>query len=235
LHSSSEPIRRTLRVDTAMNEPVAIAILAKAPVPGFAKTRLIPVLGAKRAALLQARLIERAIETASRSAVGPVTLWATPDDSDPLFRALRTQHGLALARQGEGALGARMLTAMTAVHGPVLVMGTDCPALTREHLRAAADILRRGTDVVILPAEDGGYVVIGMRAPQPAVFEAPISWGSARVIGETRRRLRRLRLTWQEPFMLWDIDLPADVERLRTGSLQDLLSCPSVLKRGTSP
>jgi uncharacterized protein len=223
LPSSSVPIRSTSRADTAMNEPVAIAILAKAPVPGFAKTRLIPLLGAERAALFQARLVERAVDTASRSRVGPVTLWAAPDEGDPLFRALRSQHGLALARQGEGDLGARMLTAITTANGPVLVMGTDCPALTPDHLRTAADILRRGTDVAMLPAEDGGYVVIGMRAPQPAIFEATISWGSARVIGTTRRRLRRLRLTWQEPLMLWDVDLPADIERLRIGGLQDLL------------
>ena len=101
-----------------MNEPVAVAILAKAPVAGFAKTRLVPVLGAERAALLAARLIERAAETASRSAVGPVTLWAAPDTSNCLFQAVRDRHGLTLARQSEGDLGTRMLSAITAETGP---------------------------------------------------------------------------------------------------------------------
>jgi rSAM/selenodomain-associated transferase 1 len=206
-----------------MNEPVAIAILAKAPVPGFAKTRLIPVLGAERAALLAARLIERAAETASRSAVGPVTLWAAPDESDSLFQAVRARDGLTLTRQSEGDLGTRMLGAIVAAKGPALVIGTDCPALTSDHLRRAADILCRGTDAVILPAEDGGYVLIGVRAPQPAIFEH-MCWGTARVLGETRRRLKGLGLTWQEPVMLWDLDRPADIERLRAIGLDGLVS-----------
>jgi rSAM/selenodomain-associated transferase 1 len=206
-----------------MNEPVAIAILAKAPVPGFAKTRLIPALGAERAALLQARLIERAAATASRSSVGPVTLWAAPDASDALFQALRVRSGMTLTRQSEGDLGTRMHTAIAAANGPALVIGTDCAALTSDHLRSAADILCRGTDAVILPAEDGGYVLIGMRAPQAAIFER-MGWGTARVLGETRRRLQHLGLTWQEPAMLWDVDLPADLERLRAAGLGELVS-----------
>jgi len=205
-----------------MNDPVAIAIFAKAPVPGFAKTRLIPVVGAEAAASLQARLIERAAETASRAAVGPVTLWAAPDESHSLFQAIGVRYAMRLAPQGEGDLGARMLRAMTAANGPALVIGTDCPALTSEHLRSAADILRRGTDAVVLPAEDGGYVLIGLRAKEPAIFEA-MCWGTARVLGETRRRLQRLGLAWQEPVMLWDLDRPADIERLRGIGLHDLV------------
>jgi rSAM/selenodomain-associated transferase 1 len=207
-----------------MNEQVAIAILAKAPVPGLAKTRLIPLLGSERATKLQASLIERAVDSACLSGVGPVTLWAMPDGSDAVFQAVQARYGLLVARQSEGDLGARMLAAITAANGPVLVMGTDCPALTSDHLRMAADVLRRGIEVVMFPAEDGGYVLIGMRAAQAALFEAPICWGSARVLGETRRRLGRLKLSWQEPSMLWDIDLPADLERLQSGSLRELVS-----------
>ncbi len=83
-----------------MNEPVAIAVLAKAPLPGFAKTRLIPALGADGAASLQARLVARAVATACAAVIGPVTLWATPDESDPLFRAMDALFGVGLARQG---------------------------------------------------------------------------------------------------------------------------------------
>jgi rSAM/selenodomain-associated transferase 1 len=205
-----------------MNEPVSIAILAKAPVPGLAKTRLIPLLGSERAAQLQGRLIERAVECACLSAVGEVTLWTTPDDRDPLFQAVRAR-GLSVHCQSKGDLGSRMLEAIEAVNGPALVIGTDCPGLTADHLREAADTLRRGTEVVIFPAEDGGYVLIGMRAPHPALFEPPFCWGSAGVLGETRRRLKCIGLAWQEPRMFWDIDLPADIERLRATCLRDLL------------
>lgn len=220
---SSVPKRKSSHDVTAMNDTVAIAILAKAPVPGFAKTRLIPMLGAERAALLQARLIARAAETAFRAGVGPVTLWAAPDESDSLFQAIRARYEMRLAHQSEGDLGARMLSAITAANGPALVIGTDCPALTCNHLRRAADILCRGSDAVILPAEDGGYVLIGVRAHQPAIF-GRMCWGTAGVLGETRRRLQHLGLAWQEPVMLWDLDRPADIERLRGIGLGDLLS-----------
>ena len=194
-------------------EPVAIAVLAKAPVAGFAKTRLIPALGPERAAQLQARLIERAVSTACAAGTGPVTVWATPDDTDPAFQTLGARHDVALARQGDGDLGARMLTALEATGGPTLVIGTDCPAMTPAHLRMAADRLREA-DVVVCPAEDGGYVLIGMRTPLPTLF-AGMPWSSDDVMAETRRRMRRHKLTWQEPVTLWDVDVPADLTRLR--------------------
>lgn len=195
-------------------EPVAVAVLAKAPVAGFAKTRLIPVLGAARAARMQARLIERAVQTACAAGTGPVTVWATPDETGALFQSLRTRHGVALARQPEGDLGARMLAALKAVSGPALVIGTDCPAMMPAHLRAAAESLRGGADAVVCPAEDGGYVLIGMRKPVPTLF-AGMPWSTARVMEETRARMRYHRLVWQEPVTLWDVDVAEDLPRLR--------------------
>jgi uncharacterized protein len=204
-----------------MNEPVAVAILAKAPVAGFAKTRLIPVLGAEGAAALQARLIARAVAAACTAATGPVTLWATPDEAHPVFVDMRV-HGIALARQGDGDLGARMLAAMAAANGPSLVIGTDCPVLSPHHLRGAADILRGGTDAVVIPADDGGYALIGLRAPEPLLF-SDMRWSTPDVMEETRRRLRALGLAWQEPVTLWDVDVPADLERLKAVGLGDLI------------
>ena len=204
-----------------MNEPVAVAILAKAPVAGFAKTRLIPVLGADGAAALQARLIARAVATACAAAIGPVTLWATPDEAHPAFVAMRA-HGIALARQGDGDLGARMLAAIAAANGPSLVIGTDCPVLTPDHLRMAADILRGRTDAVVIPADDGGYALIGLRAPEPVLF-SDMRWSTPDVMEETRRRLRALGLAWQEPVTLWDVDVPEDLTRLKTVGLGDLI------------
>jgi rSAM/selenodomain-associated transferase 1 len=201
-------------------EPVAIAVLAKAPVAGFAKTRLIPVLGAPRAARLQARLTERAVDTACAAGVGPVTIWATPDETHAAFQALRVRDGVALGRQPPGDLGARMLAALAAVGGPALVIGTDCPALMPTHLRAAAETLRGGSDAVVFPAEDGGYVLIGMRKAVPALF-AGMSWSTPEVMAETRRRLRANQLRWEEPVTLWDVDVPEDLPRLRGLGLLD--------------
>src|SRR6266404_3953258 len=195
-------------------EGVAIAILAKAPLPGLAKTRLAPVLGADGAANLQARFIARTVTTAQSAALGPVTLWAAPDHHHPVFHAIAAPPGVALAAQPEGDLGARMMAAIEAARGPALLVGTDCPALTPEHLRAAAQALVDGIDVVIIPVDDGGYGLIGMQRPQPALFAGMI-WSTSSVMAETRRRLGRLGLSWREPARLWDVDVPARCPRGR--------------------
>lgn len=201
-------------------EPVAIGILAKAPLPGFAKTRLAPVLGAEGAANLQARFIERAVTTAQSAAIGPVTLWVAP--AHPAFQTISALLGVALAEQPDGDLGTRMLAAIAAANGPAIVIGTDCPALTPAHLHAAAHALADGVDVVIVPVEDGGYGLIGMQRPQPELF-ADMRWSTASVMAETRRRLTRLGLSWREPARLWDIDVPADLARLSHAGLASLM------------
>ena len=193
-------------------ETVAVAIMAKAPIPGLAKTRLISTLGAHAAAVLQERLTERAVETAFAAAIGPVTLWATPDSRHSAFQALAKNFPLALATQPDGDLGARMLAAVTAAKGPALVIGTDCPALSADHLRAAAQALH-GHDVVLIPAEDGGYVSIGMGKPHEALF-GDISWGTAGVLDETRTKIRAEGLKACEIETLWDVDGADDFARL---------------------
>ena len=183
--------------------------MAKAPIPGLAKTRLIPTIGAHAAAVLQERLTERTVETAVAAAIGPVTLWCAPDCGHVSFRELVMRHKVALKRQPDGDLGARMLAAMT---GATLVIGSDCPAFTSEHLHDAARALHDGADVVLTPAEDGGYVLIGTRTAQPELF-AGIAWGTATVLAETRARIAALQLTSHELPPLWDIDTEADLNR----------------------
>jgi rSAM/selenodomain-associated transferase 1 len=195
------------------NNPASIAILAKAPIPGLAKTRLIPTIGAHAAAVLQERLTERAVATALAANVGSVTLWCAPDSTHTTFLKLVARSRITLKPQPEGDLGTRMLAATAASTGPVLVMGTDCPALTDVHLRSAATALRNGTDVVLILAEDGGYVLIGTRSMQPALF-ADIAWGTKTVLAETRARVIAHRLVLTERPPLWDVDTEIDLARL---------------------
>jgi rSAM/selenodomain-associated transferase 1 len=209
----------------ADSEPIAVAILAKAPLPGLAKTRLAPALGVDGAATLQARFIERAVETARAAAIGPVMLWAAPDAEHPAFQTLAALFGIALARQPDGDLGSRLLAAIAAADGPALVIGTDCPALAPDHLRAAADALAGGVDAVVVPVEDGGYALIGLREPEPRLF-AGMPWSTGEVMAETRRRLTRLDLSWREPARLWDVDLPDDLRRLEREGLASLMADP---------
>ena len=192
----------------------ALAVLAKAPIPGFAKTRLIPAIGAHAAAVLQERLTERAVETACAADVGPVTLWCSPSLDQASFQDLALRYSLALRQQPGGNLGDRMLGAIAAQDGPTLVIGTDCPALTAEHLRAAAAALDRA-DVVLIPAEDGGYVLIGMDTAHSELFSA-ITWGTPQVLGQTRARIAALGLNCIELPALWDVDTEADLARLET-------------------
>lgn len=186
--------------------PTDIAILAKTPVPGFAKTRLIPAIGAHAAAVLQERLTERAVATARAAALGEVTLWCAPDVTHRGFRDL----GVTLRPQPEGDLGARMLAAFGA--RPTLVIGTDCPALTPAHLRDAADALVTH-DVVLIPAEDGGYVLIGARTAHPGLF-TDMTWSVPSVLAETRARIAARGVTSRELPPLWDVDTEDDLARM---------------------
>jgi len=198
---------------TLPNEPIAVMILARAPIPGQAKTRLIPALGAAEAAKLQARFITATVQKACAAATGAVTLWTTPTSSHPLFDACARNYPVILRSQPVGDLGERMLAALDAARGPALVVGTDCPGLTSEHLRDCAAQLREGDDAVFLPSEDGGYVLVGTRRPDRKTFQG-IPWGTSRVMERTRERLRELQWRWSEPCTLWDIDTPADLARL---------------------
>jgi rSAM/selenodomain-associated transferase 1 len=189
--------------------PSAIAVLAKAPVPGFAKTRLIPAIGAHAAAVLQERLTAHAVETAIAAHVGPVTLCCTPDATHASFRELAARFPITLAQQPDGDLGVRMLAGLSAGG---LVIGSDCAAFTPDHLRAASAALDEA-DVVLIPAEDGGYVLIGMRKPQPALF-SDMAWGGPAVLAETRKRIAALKLKATELAPLWDVDTEGDLARL---------------------
>ena len=197
---------------------VSLAVLAKAPIPGLAKTRLIPALGAAGAARLQRHFTQRTLRTALRSGLGPVALWCAPQVQQRFFQALRRSGvPLALHAQPEGDLGLRMLTALQAGCrlGPTVLMGTDCPALSPAHLQAAAQALQDGADVVCQPAEDGGYVLIGMRQPQPVLF-TDMPWSTAEVMPQTRARAQAAGLRLHELPPLWDVDNPEDLPRWYT-------------------
>ena len=193
--------------------PVSIAILAQAPIPGFAKARLIPAVGAHAAAVLQERLTGRTVATALAAGIGPVTLCCEPDATHDTFLKMVARMKITLRPQPQGDLGARMLAAVAGSVGPVLVIGTDCPALTEAHLRSAASALREGNDVVLIPAENGGYVLVGMRKAQPTLF-SNVAWVKSTVLADMRTRIVEQRLMLVERPPLWDVDTELDLARL---------------------
>ena len=195
---------------------VQIAVLAKAPIAGLAKTRLIPALGPSGAARLQRRLTQSAVHCALDAQLGPVILWCAPDAQHGFFRALHETTGVNCLVQPDGDLGYRMHAAFSlhCTHGPLLLIGTDCPVLRPAHLQAAARALRQGNDAVFYPADDGGYVLVGLHRPQP-VLVAGMTWSTPEVMAETRARAFAHGLQIREFETLWDVDVPSDLLRLR--------------------
>ena len=173
-------------------------VFARTPVPGRVKTRLVPRLGEWRAARLHERLTAHALQTASSAACGPVELYGS-----------EKQRGVDL--------GARMHDALSRAlrhHRGAILIGADCPELRPQDLRRAARWLAGGYHVVLGPAEDGGYVLLGARRVSPRLF-AGIDWGSGSVYDATVERLDVLGYRWRGLRRLWDVDRPDDLERLR--------------------
>jgi rSAM/selenodomain-associated transferase 1 len=193
-----------------------LLVFAKAPEPGKAKTRLIPLLGAAGAARLQARLARRAVATAQAAGFGRVDLWCAPNAGHPFFAGVGEELGVALADQRGGDLGERMLNAASVSlpeHGYALLLGTDCPLLTAVHLRRVVEELRKGQDAALIPAEDGGYVLLGLARVARDLFR-DIDWGTERVLAQTRERLASLGFHFSELEPLPDLDRPEDCLRL---------------------
>jgi rSAM/selenodomain-associated transferase 1 len=197
-------------------------ILAKAPIPGTVKTRLIPALGAEGAATLAAAMLQRTVAMALEAALGPVELCVAPCLGLPLWQELALPPQLEWSEQGEGDLGARMArAARRTLQGgePVLLIGTDCPSLGTTQLRKAAAQLRHH-EGALMPTHDGGYALLGLRRFHVAPFEA-MPWSTAQVFAETCRRLTAIGWSWQGQPPLADIDVPGDLAHL-DGDLKDL-------------
>src|SRR5581483_10754991 len=214
--SSSARTRRGSRAAMTRGARCRVVVFARAPVPGRAKTRLVPALGAEGAAELAARLTEHSLRAAKAARIGPVELWCAPDASHPFFAGCARRHGAALRPQGRGDLGARMHRALAA-GTPAVLVGSDIPAMTPAYLRAAARALARA-DVVLGPARDGGYVLIGLRRPQRSLF-AGVSWGGPSVLERTRLRIARAGLRTRQLPPLFDVDRPEDLKRLPPGAI----------------
>lgn len=203
-----------------------ILIFAKAPRPGQVKTRLIPVFGVQAATRLHVEMLQATVRSVSNADLAPVQLWCAPDTRHPMFHALRREHSVTLHTQDGIDLGARMAQAFTvALHDAsfVIALGTDWPQLDPVTVAETCAALVEGDDAVLVPAEDGGYVLLGMRCFDKHVFEG-IAWGGADVMQRTREQLTALQWRWREWPTSWDLDRPDDVRRAQTMGLFSWLS-----------
>lgn len=194
-------------------DAMKLLVFAKAPVPGEVKTRIAAEIGAVNATRLHEALVGRTLAVAVAADLGDVVLCCAPDVSHPFFARMQRELGVALEPQTGADLGERMAAAL-ARHRPAVLVGCDCPVLSSAHLQSAAQALASGADVVLTPAEDGGYVLVGVHAPQSGLF-AGMTWAHESVMAETRARVAALGLSCVELETLWDLDRPADLRRLR--------------------
>ena len=193
-----------------------LIVFARAPIAGRCKTRLIANYGSRGAAQIHQALVLRTLATAKSSDLD-VELWCDPSAQHAFFLKCRREFGVTLHTQPRGDLGRKMALALvrTLARGAskVLIVGTDCPALTVADLHAAAVALDH-SDVVLQSAEDGGYVLIGARRFNAGAL-GNIFWSSGLELIQTRRRLARFRLGSSLLPERWDVDWPIDVRRAR--------------------
>lgn len=195
---------------------IALLVFAKAPVPGEAKTRLIPALGPGGAAVLSARLTRRTLRTAAAVEWNSTVLCCAPDTTHEFFALCRRLHGVTLRDQHGADLGERMHEALAWAldsHDAAILVGTDIPSMAPEDLAQAADALRGGADAVLGPAQDGGYWLIGLRRTSDHLFSG-VAWSTPAVAATTRDRLRALAWRWIELPARADLDEPDDLDAM---------------------
>ena len=196
---------------------VSVNVFTRVPEAGRVKTRLIPAIGARRAADLLVCMTRVTLARVREGDIGPATLWCTPAPDETL-RALAREFGTQIQVQHGADLGERMHYALRSAldeHAGALVLGTDCPFVSREDLQGARALLFEEDNRVVLgPAFDGGYYLLAARAVDASLF-AKMPWGSAEVLDRTRRRLDSMGWRFASLERKHDIDRPEDLDRLR--------------------
>ncbi|KZX60118.1 hypothetical protein A3709_12495 [Halioglobus sp. HI00S01] len=189
---------------------------AKEPVPGQVKTRMLPALDPEQAAKLHCDLVFWTAQTLTSAAVGDVELAVAGAVESPLFEQCR-KLGVHDIRPQQGVgLGQRMFHALKdglSRYRYVLLVGSDCPQIDSAYLRQALAALA-DSDVVLGPAEDGGYVLIGVKAVAWSWFDG-VHWGTDSVYRQTVARLEADGVRWDALPVLQDIDRPEDLHLWR--------------------
>ncbi|MBT4838326.1 MAG: glycosyltransferase [Methylococcales bacterium] len=199
-----------------MSQDNLILMFARAPIPGQTKTRLIPALGEQGAADLHQSMLTHLVKKFSHHATLKLQLWCAPDTKHPSFKQLSTDYSVELQTQQGDDLGQRMAHATQFAFNhakTVILLGTDCPLIDKQAVEETATQLQQGKQVVVMPAEDGGYVMMGMSAYFPELF-CNIDWGTEQVMQQTQQILDDLGLRHQLLPTFWDVDVADDLEKL---------------------
>lgn len=191
----------------------ALVIFSKAPVPGGVKTRLQPPLSPEQAGRLHLELLKATLGEARKSGAARTYLY-TDDPRHAVFSCRPDFEGVLLREQSGLSLGERMHAALTEAlreAESAVLIGSDCPEISADYIDQAFSELESNFDVVLGPAMDGGYVLIGLREANAQIFSG-IDWGQATVLTQTRSRLHESSLKWVELTALRDLDRPEDLD-----------------------
>jgi uncharacterized protein len=196
----------------------ALAVMAKAPIPGTVKSRLVPPLTATQAAELSRALLLDLLDQLQELSGAERYLCFTPDPAGVLMRAMAGAKFHLIAQRGSD-LGERMAAVFTDLrtrgHRSILLIGSDLPAFPLNYLAQAFEYLAAPTARAVLgPSEDGGYYLVGLNQPVPEIFRG-MTWSHERVFTQTLARLEALGIPTRQLPRWFDIDTPADLERLR--------------------
>ena len=194
----------------------SLIVVGKAPIAGEAKTRLVPPLSADAAAALYRGFLLDTLHLATSLDWEHIALIHPAGHAD-LLRPLA--NGVNLVEQPGEGLGRALAYAFEsrlddAGNSTAVLIGSDNPTLPAQLVQSAQAALEAGSDLVLGPTVDGGYYLIGMRRHHPALFER-IDWSTSRVLRQTLERAADLRLSVRTVGEWYDVDEPADLERLQ--------------------
>lgn len=192
-----------------------IVQFAKVPIAGHVKTRLIPAIGKQGALQLHKKLLTHTWQSLNAEKLASMQLWVDQIDTTNFFANLQPTVAPLQIQQGVD-LGERMSNVIKQAlqqSEAVVLVGSDCPVLDGPYVCEAFQSLQQGNDVVLGPASDGGYVLIGMRRLYAKVFQG-INWGTGQVLEQTRERLVIAGCRWTELEERWDVDRPEDLAKL---------------------
>ncbi|KGM06289.1 hypothetical protein LP43_2163 [Methylophaga thiooxydans] len=200
-----------------------IVIMAKAPIPGLSKTRLIPDLGPEATAMLARRMFCHSIDTALKANLGTVECCVVPDHNDPIWTVFKEEYSVQWSSQVEGSLGKRMAHVAERVSKQaenIILMGIDCPMMNSMHLRLAAAQLEH-SEASMIPVADGGYCLLALREFHPAIFHG-VSWSTPTVAKQTRKNCLQLGWHLAELKALHDVDHREDLKYVPAEFLSEI-------------
>ena len=195
----------------------AIIVFAKEPVPGQVKTRLMPPFSAEEATTLYQAMVRDVLSLIrSHPALSFQGFLATAGESGPFLKEMASDDFELVCQEGPD-LGARMEHALKSVlskgFNSVLVLGSDSPSLPSIYIEEAFDRLDEGASLVLGPATDGGYYLIGVRGEVPSIFGG-IRWSQATVLTQTLVRARESQIETELLPYWYDVDDVMDLQWL---------------------